>query len=251
MDIAAAFTQKYGPLTAWQWGLGVGGLAFLFMKFGRKDTAVPSDSTEQGASLQRDPATGEFQSSQTQSKTDPDTGEMLTSSYSATGPLTGGWGGGVGLPMAYQMPYSGGDVYVNLPGDQQNMQPGRPAHYPPVKGPGVAPGKMGGFWWTPLNRADVYNMAGRPYGEDMAKLTPDAQAAARIAMNYTRIVDANPQFNWAGIQDINSLIGQPIYIPQGDTGDPNKTGFMPPNASLNAPSGYTPVGQQTSVSGTA
>lgn len=251
MDLQAAFTQKYGPLPAWGWGLSVGGLAFLFMKFGKKNTKVPADASQQGGTVQRDDKSGEFQSSQTQTTTDPDTGDMQTSSYSATGSLTGGWGGGVGLPMAYPMPSSAGDVYVNLPGDQQNLAPGRPVRYPPAKGPGVSPGHMGGFWWTPLNRADVYNMSGRPYGEDLAKLTPDAQAAARIAMNYTRIVDANPQFDWAGIQDINSLIGKAIYIPQGDTGDPNRTGYMPPNASLNAPSGYTPVGQQTSVSGTA
>lgn len=251
MDLAGAFTQKYGPLTAWQWGLGVGGLAFLFMKFGKKDVKVPADTGQQGASTGRDDASGEFQSQQSQTTIDPETGEQRTSSYNATGPLVGGWGGGVGLPMGYQMPYSQGDVYVNLPGDQQNLNSGRPAHYPPVKGPGVSPGKMGGFWWTPMNRADVYNMAGKPYGEDVAKLTPDAQAAARIAMNYARIMDANPQFDFAGITDINSVIGQPFYIPQGDTGDPNKTGYMPPGATINAPSGYTPVGQQTSLSGTA
>lgn len=247
MDIQGAFTQKYGPLAAWQWGgiAAVGG--YLLLRRG-KTTAKTSEA---GASLQRDPVTGEFQSSQTQSKTDPTTGEQQTSSYSATGPLSGGWGGGVGLPMAYPMPYSSGDVYVNLPGDQQNMASGRPTQYPPAKGVGVSAGHAGGFWWTPLNRADVYGLSATPYGDDMTRLSPDAQNAVRIAMNYTRIVDANPQVNWAAIKDINDVIGVPLYIPRGSTGDDKMVGYMPPNASLNAPQGYTPPTQQTSVSGTS
>lgn len=249
LNLKAAVSQKYGPLTAWQWGLLVAIAGYLILRRGKSQTPPATDPAATGGGAQGTP--GEFQSQQSTSKTDPKTGDMVTSSYSATGPLTGGWGGGVGMPMGYPMGYSQGDVYVNLPGDSQNLNGARPTTYPPATGVGVSAGHVGGFWWTPLNRKDVYNISATPYGEDITRLTPDAQAAARIAMNYTRIVDANPQIDWASIRDINDVIGKAIYIPRGSTGDDTTVGYIPPNASLTAPQGYKPPTQQTSVNGTS
>lgn len=243
-DLGTLMTQRYGPLAAWQWGLVTAGVGYLVLR--KSKSGKPTDA--QGQSGQQS-TPGEFQSSQSQTSMD-DKGNTTTSQYSATGPLSG-FGGGVGLPMGYPMPYSGGDVYVNLPGDQQNLNSGRPAHYPPKSGPGVSAGHAGGFWWTPLTRADTLNISAKPYGDDFYKLSKDAQDAARIAMNYSRIVDANPQIDWAGIRDINDVIGRPIYIPQGSTGDDKTVGYMPAGASLNAPQGYSPPTQQTSVNGTS
>lgn len=245
MDIQAAISKKYGPLAAWQWGLAAGAAAYLALRY-KKGSAPKADT----GSLVRDPVTGEFKSQQSQTTVDPKTGEERTSSYEASGPLGGGWGGGVGLPMAYPMPYSQGDVYVNLPGDHQQLAGGRPARYPPKVGPGVSAGHAGGYWWSPLNREDVAWLGATAYGMK-PPASADAQQAVRIAMNYTRLVDANPQFDWAAIRDVNDLIGKPIYVPGGDSGDPKRTGYLPPGATVNAPSGYVPPTQQTSVSGTA
>jgi hypothetical protein len=248
MSVMDAVNQKYGPLTAWQWGLAAAGIGYFFLRRSKK--AAPSGDQSAATSGTSSTGTpGEFSSSQQSTKTDPNTGETISSSYNANGPL-GSFGAGVGIPQAYPMPYSGGDVYVNLPGDTQNMNSGRPATFPPVKGTGVSAGHVGGFWWTPLNRKDVYNISATPYGDDITKLSPAEQAAARIGMNYARILDANPQIDWASIRDINDVIGKPIYIPRGSTGDDTTVGYMPPNASLNAPQGYTPPTQQTAVSGT-
>jgi hypothetical protein len=248
MALMDSITAKYGPLTAWQWGLAAAGIGYLVLRKGKSTpTPAPDATTPAGAS---GPA-GEFSSSQSTSQVDPVTGKTVSSSYDASGPLAGGWGGGVGIPAAYPMPYSGGDVYVNLPGDTQNAAPGRPASFPPATGPGVSPGHAGGFWWRPMNAADVAGLSAVPYGFDFTKLSPDAQNAVRISMNYTRIVDANPQINWAGIRDLNDIIGKALYIPQGSTGSATQVGFMPPNATLNAPQGYTPPAQQTGVSGTS
>jgi hypothetical protein len=252
VDLKEAITRKYGPLQAWQWGAAAGVIALFFLWNQKKKSAVSADDIDNPSSAggPRSGAEGEFQSQQSQTEIDPKTGKQIQSSYSATGPLTGGWGGGVGLPMGYPMPYSGGDVYVNLPGDTQNLAGARPATYPPATGPGVSPGHVGGYWWAPQSPEDVAWLGMKAYG-----LTPPAtvegQQAARAAMNYARILDANPQVNWAAVKDVNSLIGIPIYVPQGSAGRPDTITKMPAGATLNAPSGYSPPTQQTSVSGTA
>lgn len=252
MDIKAAFMKKYGPLTAWQWGAASLVIGYFFLRQARKNAAPTGDEAPSGAAGTQGPA-GEFQSQQSQTKIDPKTGEEITSSYSATGPLTGGWGGGVGIPAAYPMPYSGGDVYVNLPGETQTMNPGRPARYPPASGPGPVTGSVvGGYWWTPRTTDDVGQLVSRsglnPDPNFQKKLTGTDKVLLDTAVTYMRIMEANPQIDWT--QDFTALVGKPIYVPQA-WGYWQKQGQLPAGASLTAPAGYTPPGQQTGVSGAA
>lgn len=240
-NIMGIFTQKVGPLPGWGWAgiVGVGALALMSLK-GKKAGATPASGSAANVTG------GQYASNQSQETTDPVTGKRTTSSYQASGPTNGGWGGGVGLPMGYPMPYSGGDVFVNLPGDQQNLNAGRPVRYPPKVAPGTSPGHVGGYWWTPLTTADEHYLGAAAYGVDASHgMSPDL--AYSMATNYTRIVDANPQIDWANISSVGDLLGHAIYVPRGATGD-NSTGVMPANSSVNAPRDYTPPVQQTTVS---
>lgn len=241
-NILSVFTQKVGPLPGWGWAGIVGVSALALMTFAGKKKAAKGTSGATGAT---GPG-GEFSSTQSQESIDPVTGERRSSQYQATGPTTGGWGGGVGLPMAYPMPYSGGDVFVNLPGDTPNLKPAQPItglHYPPKIAPGPGKGQVGGYWWTPLNDEDAGNFGMR----SGLALNPNSNGPA-----ITRIMIANPQIDWTK-GDTRALIGVPLYIPQatiGAAGTPhNEPPWpMPPNASLYAPEGYNPPVQQTTVS---
>lgn len=259
MDVQEAMTRKYGPLAAWQWGLAAAGIGYFILRKGKK-IAVAADA--EGGSLQRDPVTGEFTSSQSTSTVDPVTGKTQQSSYEASGPLNG-FGGGVGLPMAYQMPYSQGDVYVNLPGDSQNLNPGtpinipvsRPAHYPPKTASGPVTGQtVGGYWWVPQTRDDVRFMVSRaglnPDPDMLKNLSPEGWAVFNAAASYARIVESNPQIDWTVSRSPEQWIGTPIYVPLAPGGW-QTTGKLPAHASLQAPTGYTPPTQQTALSGTA
>lgn len=242
-SVLGIFTQKVGPLPGWGWAgiVGVGALGLMTLK-GKKGTPAGSGSAATGAG-------GQYASAQSQETVDPVTGQRTTSSYQASGP-TNGWGGSVGLPMGYPMPYSGGDVFVNLPGDTQNLNPGQPApgHYPPKTGPGFTAGKTtGGYWFTPQNQDDVWWTVARSgaYPQDaLDKMSPDAKSAAQMSMYWTRIMLANPQIDWGAKYKLTDWIGTPIYIPQGE----GYWGKMPAGASLNAPEGYNPPTQQTTVS---
>lgn len=253
MDIKGAFTKKYGPLTAWQWGGATLVLVYFFLRNQKKNATPPAGSTSGGPGGQGTP--GEFQSQQSQTKIDPETGEQITSSYNATGPLAGGWGGGVGLPMAYPMPYQGGDVYVNLPGDTQTLNPGvnRPGRYPPATGPGPVTGSLvGGYWWTPRTSADIGQLVSKSgLNADpnwQSKLSGTDKVLLDTAVSYMRIMEANPQVDWS--QDFTKLVGTPIYIPQA-WGNWQKTGQLPTGGSITGPTGYTPPTQTTGVSGTS
>lgn len=254
-NVLGIFTQKVGPLPGWGWAgiVGVGALALMSMKGKKTPTTAGGGAGGPG---------GQYASNQSQETVDPVTGKRTTSSYQASGP-TNGWGGSTGLPMAYPMPYSGGDVFVNLPGDTQNLNPGVPGvagpagpagtagrglHFPPKTGPGFTAGSTtGGYWFTPQNRDDVWWTVVRSgaYPQDaLDNMSPDAKSAAQMSMYWARIVASNPQIDWGSKYKLTDWIGTPIYIPQGE----GYWGRMPPGASLNAPEGYTPPPQQTTVS---
>jgi hypothetical protein len=240
-SVLGIFTHKVGPLPGWGWAgiVGVAALALMTLK-GKKKTGS-GDGAAANVS-----ASGEFQSAQSQETVDPVTGNRSTSSYQASGPTSGGWGGGVGLPMGYPMPYSGGDVFVNLPGDTATMNPAQPAttvHYPPKVAPGPQAGQYGGYWWTPLNDDDAANFALR----SVPGLNP-----GNVPHNETRIMVSNPQVDWTK-GDYRELIGKALYIPAGTISGWNEPHNqspwpLPKGASLNAPAGYSPPVQQTTVS---
>jgi hypothetical protein len=247
-SITGVFTEKLGPLAGWQWAglVGVGALAL--MTIGKKK-AIPGAAQPDSTGDK-----GQFSSTQSQETVDPVTGERRSSSYQATG-SNAGWGGQVGLPMAYPMPYSGGDVYVNLPGDTQNLNPGHPV-YPPKQGLGQVQGQVGGYWWTPMGWDDVVGLparAGLSGGGDLdafKHMDPQLRNAIHLSYHWSQIMAANPQIDWSA--NPRSLIGKAMYIPPGsiDTGTipwwSTRAG-LPPGAQWNAPADYNPPQQQTSV----
>jgi len=244
-SILSAFTQKLGPLPGWQWAgiVGIGALAIMAMKAKKKGTTDAASPSGQGGGI------GEFSSSQSQESVDPVTGQRTSSQYQASGPLNG-WGGGVGVPMGYPMPFtSGGDVYVNLPGNTPEAQPQQPpaivagVHYPPKDAPGPQKGQYGGYWWTPLSEQDAAMFE--------TKSVPGLGAQNAVP-NRMRIIAANPQIDWTK-GDFRSLIGQAMYIPPGTIGGLDskhqETPWpLPPSASLHAPAGYNPPTFQSTVS---
>lgn len=132
-DIRAFLTQKRGPFPVWVYALGAFGITFWYLSRSR---------AKAGASGQGQGGTSQFDSSQTSEYTDPKTGQKITSQYSASGQ---GYGGAYGSPAQFvtaagPMPYSSGDIYVNIPG-QPTAPPTvpRPPHHPPPPPP-PAPG---------------------------------------------------------------------------------------------------------------
>jgi hypothetical protein len=115
MDLKATMMRKAGPMPVWAWTALAASFIVGIMMFKKKGIAVPTD-TGKGTGESAD----EFQSAQSQTVTDPVTGNQTTTQYSASGPnsfLPGG------LTRASPMPYqSSGDVYVNVPGGESNAQ---------------------------------------------------------------------------------------------------------------------------------
>lgn len=115
MDKALAlFTRKVGPLQTWAWILitaSVIGL-YMFWSQGKGTAKGPMPPGTQDGTI--DPVTGEFKSATSSERIDPVTGERYTSSYEASGNNMVS-PGALGQWMGGPMPFSAGDVYVNLP----------------------------------------------------------------------------------------------------------------------------------------
>ncbi|MGH7870309.1 MAG: hypothetical protein ACREP9_22365 [Candidatus Dormibacteraceae bacterium] len=127
-DIGAILTQKKGPFPVWVYGLGVFGLTWWYISHQKAKQA--SGGSSGGGTP------GQFTSSQSTKYTDPKTGQQIDTAYSAQG---GGYGGAYGSPAQFvtaagPMPFSGGDVYVNYPGQPTAPPPPPPPpehHHPP------------------------------------------------------------------------------------------------------------------------
>lgn len=137
-DNGGGFSQtlgrKIGPLPAYAWLVGAGFVGLLLFRIlGAKKAAASSDGTSTGAG-------DTFSSGQTTTTTDPTTGDTTTSTYNSQGngylPGQLTWGAG-------QMPYSQGDVYVNLPAQNSTTPPASNSTTP----------------------VDVYNAAGQDLGQ--------------------------------------------------------------------------------------
>lgn len=131
-DIKAFLTQKKGPFPVWVYALGAFGVTYWFLTRSRAKAAAGGGG--QGG-------TGEFSSSQSSEYTDPKTGQKISSQYSASGQ---GYGGAYGSPAQFvtaagPMPFSSGDIYVNIPGQTTAPAPPRPPHHPPPPPPKPAP----------------------------------------------------------------------------------------------------------------
>lgn len=186
--------EKKGPLPLWAWIVLVAGLGYLgYTMFFRKATPLPGNEGS-GA------PPGEFESTQSQTKTD-EQGNQVTSSYSARGQ---GYMPGQMYYNAQQLQPQQGNVYVNLPADQ-----GQGAQAPNYLG------RSQGFWFTlyrdmyPQEVAQqAYNLADYNGKPDYVSLAYDALA----------IMLANP-----GVKPSETNLipkGTRLFIP-GAPGNPN------------------------------
>jgi hypothetical protein len=106
--MSGALSRQAGPLKIYQW-LGFGGAAaYLIYRFMKSRGMV---GTAAGTSASTSPT--QFTSSQDTSTTDPTTGNTTTSSFSASGDS---FLPGEITTSAQPMPFSAGDIYVNVAG---------------------------------------------------------------------------------------------------------------------------------------
>jgi hypothetical protein len=128
----AMLGRKVGPLPIWSWVMIAGGVGMVIYRMKKGSTAATT-----GASGSSSPGQGTaFQTTQSATQTDPATGALQTTSYSAQGD---GYLPGMLSYAAGPMPYQQGDVYVNqtvsglstpqptgspsAPGQLQNVKP--------------------------------------------------------------------------------------------------------------------------------
>lgn len=118
MNVQEVMRRQVGPLMVWQWtallAAFIAGVIIFRRRMGSTSASQPT-TTAPGAS-------GEFQSGTATTTTDKN-GNTVTTQYSASGPLTGY--PGYLTTQAGPMPYSGGDIYVNVPAT--NAAPPPPA----------------------------------------------------------------------------------------------------------------------------
>lgn len=115
--VGGILKHKVGPFPAYVWVVLAGAVGYAIFKMsGGKKSGSPSGSRGQGTA---------FQSGQSTTTTDPTTGRQTTTTYNAQGD---GYMPGMLTYGASPMPYSGGDVYVNVPASN-NTSDGAPDVY--------------------------------------------------------------------------------------------------------------------------
>lgn len=172
--------EKKGPLPLWAWIVLVAGVGYFgYSMLNRKPpTATAGEAGDTGPN-------GEFESSQSVTKVGED-GSQITSSYSARGQ---GTATGQMYYNAQQLQPQQGNVYVNLPG-QQN----------PGDAPAQSPNYLGrenGFWFTlyrdmyPQEVAQqAYNLPDYQGKPDFVSLAYDA-IAIMLANPGVKVPDGN------------------------------------------------------------
>lgn len=219
-ELDGMLTRKVGPLPIWSWVMIAGGAGFLLFKLGfggKSSSAAGSGSPGQGS---------QFQSSQTQTGTDA-AGNQFTNSYSATG---NGYLPGMLTTQASPMPYSLGDIYVNVAGQSTNDggQNPQPAQQPQMNG--WIPGSMVVQLPSPMSIKDIVNKW-RP----LANSDPST-----FDLEAEQIIQDNPQTDWS--QGVLSQ-GSWIAIPPGIAVNGQQTIASATPGQLTSSDGGVPVYQ--------
>lgn len=238
-DIKEIMMRKAGPLPVYAWVAGVGAFVGGFVLL-KKKAAGTSGTTANGVNSGGDP--GSFTSSQGSTTTDAQ-GNTTTTDYSATGPNT--FMPGQLTNTAGAMPYSGGDVYVNLPGntgDTSSTPANAPASiaYPPKNPAPAGPGRGGGFWYTP--KTDMNSIQAVLAGYNIPQAAAgDALGMEARADDAMLLMMANPQIDWTQHIPAGTAVFMPYII-----GAPGVTNPLPTGGSMTAPSAYQPPTQNSS-----
>jgi hypothetical protein len=243
-DIGALLSQKKGPFPVWVYALGAFGVTWFYLSHQKAKAASGGGATG---------GTGQFTSSQSTEFTDPKTGQKINTAYSAQGQ---GYGGALTTQYAQPMPYSGGDVYVNYPG-----QPTAPAPVPtPHPKPPPPPPPRDPDWghWATVRPGDTVqsltkqrlgddNLWSKVWNDPVNKILHDARAGdpARLQpgdvlwifdgwkpgwvapsdfVPYPMVKPPPPELNPGGGQwQMNPSSGQPQWLPAGSDGSSQQT----------------------------
>lgn len=206
--------EKKGPLPLWAWIILVAGVGYFgYTMFLKKPTPLPGNESAQNPE-------GEFESSQSVTKTD-EQGNQITSSYSARG---AGTATGQMYYNAQQLQPQQGNIYVNVPGQQD-----------PGGQPAVSPnylGRSNGFWFTLYRDMYPQEVAQQAYNLPDYQGKPDFVS---LAYDAIAIMLANPNVK---IPDGNIIPkGTKLFIP-GSHGP--KTGGSTWADFSDADKGYDP-----------
>lgn len=273
-DVGAFLRKKTGPLPNAVYVFAAAAVLFYLYKRNQQKKAAAATTN---------PSTGDQgQFSSTTTTTDPKTGTSTT--YSANGPSTGFLNTGPAMVTgAGNMPYSGGDVYVNYPGqttrpptgvspppdhdhdhdhghgdDHDSQGPGDNRQYPPRHAPHGPPGSTGGWWITLPRDIDASQLADLSYnlGNTSAStnsppdLSRNPGAIQIMAADLVNIMRANPQIDWTTVNSAGQGLipgGTAIYVPLAG-GQPGVTPSLPFSyTSYDAPANYTPPNQTSSM----
>lgn len=199
--IAGMLTRKVGPLPIWTWVMGAGALGFIIyrMKGGSSSSSGGTSNTGQGS---------QFNSSTSQTTTNPATGDTTTNSYSASGD---GYLPGQLTYGAGQMPVSSGDIYINEGAGTSTTTSG------------TQPTQETGYNYTVLPGAK--SNTGGYSGQFIQTITQSAYGIPNntdpISAAYMAMVvrNNNPQVDWQTVDTNGGLIpaGTQLVIP-GITG---------------------------------
>lgn len=188
--------EKKGPLPLWAWIILVAGLGYLgYTMFLRKPAPLPGNEGAAGPD-------GEFESSQSVTKTD-EKGNQITSTYSARG---AGTATGQVYYNAQQLQPQQGNVYVNLPAQDNQGTGGTGANYL---------GRSNGWFMTTWRDMYPQEVAQHAYNLPDYQGKPDFVS---LAYDAVAIMLANPDVK---IRDNNIIPkGTKLFIP-GSHGNPN------------------------------
>lgn len=248
VNIGAFLTQKKGPLPVW---------AYALLAFGATWWYLSRQKSKSSAAGAGSPSAGQFTSSQSTKYTDPKTGQQIDTSYTAQG---AGYGGALGTWNAQPMPYSGGDVYVNIPG-----QPTQPAPTPVPKPPPAPRPPRDPDWghWATVRPGDTVqsltqqrlgdpSLWGKVWNDPVNKILHDARAGdpSRLQAGdvlwifdgwkpgwvappdfvpYPLVKPPPPEFNQGGGQwQMNPSSGQPNWLAAGTDGSSQQTVQLTP-----------------------
>jgi len=189
------FTRKIGPLPLGAWVAIAGGAGFIFVKvLGGKKAAAAGGTSPTGAGNQ-------FSSTSTKSGTDAE-GNQFSNSYSAQG---NGYLPGQLTYGASPMPFSSGDIYVNLPDSNHTNPDSSPT---PPAGSRQVTLDQDSYIQTIVQKYLPVAGLGAPDNEYSKVHGPDIWSAA---VESEAIIRANPQIDWS----YEVPKGTKLWIPPG------------------------------------
>ena len=219
--VGAMLTRKVGPLPIWSWVMAAGAIGFIIYRM-KSGSSSSSGSGTSGTSGQG----SQFNSSTSQTTTNPSTGDTTTNSYSASGD---GYLPGQLTYGAGSMPVSSGDIYINEGAGTSTTTSG------------TSPTQETGYNYTVLPGAK--SNTGGYSGQFIQTITQTAygipNASDPISAAYMAMVvrENNPQVDWQTVDTNGGLIpaGTQLVIP-GITGPQQGTSWWH-NFTVNP--GYT------------